>query len=177
MDDCRFDNWTRMLGALQDRRAVLKEMAPAALALVALARADLGFAQEDALIEGCRLTGDPCSKDTNCCSNICKGRNRRRRDGRRDSDGRRRRRDRDTGTCGCRDNGRSCTKDAACCGGRCDPNDRVCRCVGANGICNEDTDCCGRRICETDTNGNKFCKGGRRSRRDRDRDRDRDRRN
>ena len=23
MDECRFDNWTRMLGALQDRRAAL----------------------------------------------------------------------------------------------------------------------------------------------------------
>ena len=80
MDDCRFDNWTRMLGALQDRRAALKEMAAAALALTALARADLGFAQEeDALVEGCRLSGDECSRKSQCCSNICHGRRRRRR--------------------------------------------------------------------------------------------------
>ena len=44
MDDCRFDNWTRLLGALQDRRAALKEMMAAGVALTALARADLGFA-------------------------------------------------------------------------------------------------------------------------------------
>ena len=62
MDDCRFDNWTRMLGALQDRRAALKEMVAAGVALVALARADLGLAQDEALIEGCGLSGDPCSK-------------------------------------------------------------------------------------------------------------------
>jgi hypothetical protein len=177
MDECRFDNWTRMLGALQDRRVALKEMVAAAVALTALARADLGFAQEeDALIEGCRLTGDPCSRDRQCCSNDCKGRRRRsRRRDKRDGDRRRRRdRDRNDGTCGCRGNGKSCTRDAACCGGRCDPFDNVCRCVGANGICNVDGDCCGSRICETDANGNKFCKGGRRGRRDR---RDRDRRN
>ncbi len=176
MDDCRFDNWTRMLGALQDRRAALKETVAAGVALVALARADLGLAQDDVLIEGCRLSGDPCSKKKQCCSNICKGRRRRRRrNDERDGDGRRRRRDRDTGTCGCRGSGKSCTKDAACCAGHCDPNDGVCRCAGANQTCNEDTDCCGRRICETDDQGNKFCKGGRR-RQDRDRDR-RNRRN
>lgn len=167
MDECRFDNWTRMLGALQNRRAALKEMVATGAALVALARADLGFAQEeDALIEGCRLSGDPCSRKKQCCSNICKGRRRRRRRDDRDGD-RNRRRDRDSGTCGCRGNGKSCTKDAACCGGRCDPNDGVCRCVGANGVCNVDSDCCSRRICQTDDQGNKFCKGGRRSRRDR----------
>ena len=166
MDDCRFDNWTRMLGALQDRRAALKEVAAAGAALVALARADLGFAQsDDALIEGCRLSGDPCSRKGQCCSGICHGRKRRRRhDKRDDNNHHHRRRERDSGTCGCRSNGKSCSRDAACCGGRCDPNDNVCRCVGANGVCNTDSDCCGSRICKSDNQGNKFCKGGRRDR-------------
>jgi hypothetical protein len=164
MDDCRFDNWTRMLGALQDRRAALKEMMAAGVALTALARADLGFAQDDVLIEGCRLSGDSCSRKDQCCSNICQGRERRRR---RDDDGRRRR-DRDTGTCGCRGNGKSCTKDAACCAGHCDLNEGVCRCAGANESCGDDSDCCGRRVCRIDANNNGFCKrGGRRDRRDR----------
>jgi hypothetical protein len=37
MDDCRFDNWTRMLGAIQDRRLALKEAVSAGVALVSLA--------------------------------------------------------------------------------------------------------------------------------------------
>ena len=73
MDDCRFDNWTRMLGALQDRRAALKEMVAAGVALVALARADLGFAQDDVLIEGCRLSGDPCSRKTSAVPKSVRG--------------------------------------------------------------------------------------------------------
>ena len=32
MDECRFDNWTRMLGALQDRRAAVRELAGAGVA-------------------------------------------------------------------------------------------------------------------------------------------------
>lgn len=170
MDDCRFDNWTRMLGKLQDRRTALKELAGAGVALAALARADLGFAQEDdVLIEGCRLSGDGCSRNKQCCSEDCAGRKRkkRRRNDRDGNDNRRRRRDRDTGTCRCRGNGKTCTKDAACCEGRCDPNDGRCRCVGANGTCNLDSDCCGRRVCQADDQGNMFCKGGRRDKRDR----------
>ncbi len=94
MDDCRFDNWTRMLGKFQDRRAALRDLAGAGVALVALARADLGLAQkDDVLIEGCRLSGEGCSRNTQCCSDICKGRGRKRRDrNERDGDGRRRRR-------------------------------------------------------------------------------------
>ena len=72
MDECRFDNWTRLLGGLQDRRAALRELAGAGAALVALARADLGFAAEDdVLIEGCRLSGEGCSKNKQCCSDKC----------------------------------------------------------------------------------------------------------
>jgi hypothetical protein len=168
MDDCRFDNWTRMIGKLQDRRAALKDLAGAGVALVALARADLGFAQEKGvLIEGCRLSGDPCSRNSQCCSDICKGRKRKQRNGKGENGNRRR--NRDTGTCECRGSGKNCRQDAACCEGRCDPNEGVCRCVGANGACNVDNDCCGSRICQTDNRGNKFCKGGnggKRNRRD-----------
>ena len=39
---------------------------------MALARADLGLAAEDdVLIEGCRLSGEGCSKNKQCCSNKC----------------------------------------------------------------------------------------------------------
>ena len=47
MDDCRFDNWTRKIGKLQDRRTALRDLAGAGVALAALARADLGLAQGD----------------------------------------------------------------------------------------------------------------------------------
>ena len=160
MDDCRFDNWTRMLARLQDRRAALKDLTGAGVALVALARVDLGMAQEvDVLAEGCRFSGESCSRNTQCCFDICKGRQRKRSDrNNRDGDGRRRSRDRDTGRCQCRGEGRSCRKDAACCEGRCDPSDSTCRCVGANGLCNVDNDCCGNRACSSDDRGNKFCR-------------------
>jgi hypothetical protein len=164
MDECRFDNWTRMLGALRDRRAALKGLTAAAAALVSLARADLGFAAEDdVLVEGCRLSGEKCSKNKNCCSNLCSGRGRKkkRRKNRRDEDGNRnRRRDRRReGECKCRGNGSNCRKDAACCRGFCDKNDGRCRCVPSNDTCNKDSDCC-RGECRADNQGNRFCKAG-----------------
>jgi hypothetical protein len=146
MDECRFDNWTRMLGAIQDRRTALKDVVAAGAALVSLARLDLGLAQEDEVtIEGCRLTGNRCDRNKQCCSNKC-NRKRRKRRKHKDGDHKRRRR-RSTGTCGCLGNGKKCRKDAACCKGRCDVNDRRCRCVPANDLCNKDSDCCGRRNC------------------------------
>ena len=73
MDECRFDNWTRMLGALQDRRVAVKEMAAAGAALVGLARLDLGLAQEDEVfIEGCRGEKEKCRRNNQCCSGTCK---------------------------------------------------------------------------------------------------------
>ena len=146
MDDCRFDHWTRMLGALQDRRVAVKEMTAAGAALVALAKAELGFAQEgDVLAEACGLTGDSCRRDSQCCSNDC---NRRRR--RRNGGGNRRRRNRD-GECRCAGEGRSCTRDAGCCRGRCNSN-RECRCITRGNICNRAEDCCGNDVCR-----NGFC--------------------
>jgi hypothetical protein len=157
MDECRFDNWTRMLGALQDRRVAVKEMAAAGAALVGLARLDLGLAQEDEVsIEGCRGEKERCRRNNQCCSGTCK-RKRRKKRNRNDRDGdRRRKRRRDDGVCKCLGNGKKCRKDAACCRGRCDRDERRCRCIGANEICNKDDDCCGNRRCREVGNG-KFC--------------------
>ena len=74
MDECRFDNLARMMAGLKDRRAALRDMTGAGLALVSLAKADLGLAAEDeVLIEGCRLSGEKCDRDKQCCSNDCRG--------------------------------------------------------------------------------------------------------
>ena len=161
MDECRFDNLTRLFGAFKDRRTALKEMVGASAALVSLARADLGLAQDDdVLIEGCRLTGDRCGRNNQCCSNKCnrKRRKKRRRDDR-DGDRRNRRKKKNDGQCVCLSNGKKCRKDAACCRGHCDKNERRCRCVPANDTCNKDSDCC-RGKCRAAAGGNKFCKAG-----------------
>jgi hypothetical protein len=158
MDECRFDNWTKMFGGILDRRTALKQVAGAGVALMALARVELGLAQDEEVgIEGCRLSGESCDRHKQCCSNKCKGRKRRRR--RRNEDDRRRRRRREdrSGTCRCLGNGANCNKDAACCRGRCDPNERRCRCVPPNDICTKDDDCC-RGSCQADDQGNRFCK-------------------
>ncbi|MCC7022927.1 MAG: hypothetical protein IT338_08875 [Thermomicrobiales bacterium] len=138
MDDCRFDNLTRMLGGLQDRRSALRTLTGAGAALISLARADLGLAaDDDVLIEGCRLTGERCKRNNNCCSGVCKGRKKH------DKNGKKKR----EGECKCLGNGKKCKKDAACCKGFCDPKDNRCRCVGSNQTCNKDSDCCGNRKC------------------------------
>jgi hypothetical protein len=148
MDECRFDNWTRMLGALQDRRAAVKELAAAGAALVAPARADLGLAQEgDVIAEGCRGGGVSCRRNNQCCSGKC-NRKRRKKRNRNDRDKKGRRRD--DGVCKCLGNGKSCRKDAACCKGRCDPDSRRCRCIPRNDLCEQDGDCCGRAVCRSD---------------------------
>lgn len=165
MDDCRFDNLTRMFAAVRDRRTAVGQLVGAGAALISLARADLGFAAEDdVLIEGCRLTGERCDRNKQCCSNDCNRKRRKRKKnkdgGRDDGNNRNRRRDRKgSGECRCKGNGKSCSKDAACCKGRCDQSERRCRCVPANDICNKDDDCCDRRKCVEDgSSGQKFCK-------------------
>jgi len=129
MDDCRFDNWTRMLGAPKDRRTALKGMAGAGAALLGLARAELGFAQDgDVVIEAaCRGTNAECNRNNQCCSEDCSGRR--------------------NGTCRCLRFGKSCRsgEDAACCNGRCTNGE--CKCVGNRGACGSDPDCCGDRKC------------------------------
>lgn len=161
MDDCRFDNLTRMLGRVRDRRTAIKDVAAASTALISLARADLGLAAEDdVLIEGCRLTGERCKRNNNCCSNKCH-RKRRKKKKHRNDGGNNNRRQKDKkgdGTCQCLGNGKSCSKDAACCKGHCDVNERKCRCVPANDRCNKDQDCCSKRKCVDDGSGFRVCK-------------------
>lgn len=162
MDECRFDNLTRMLGRLRDRRAAAGEIAGAGAALFSLARADLGLAAEDdVLVEGCRLTGERCKRNNNCCSNKChrkkRKKNKNRNDGGGGNNNRRRKDKKGDGQCQCAGNGKKCNKDAACCKGRCDPNERKCRCVPANDTCNKDDDCCSNRRC-VDNGGNRVCK-------------------
>ena len=160
MDNCRFDNWTRMLGTIRDRRTALKEFTGASAALVALARADLGFAaQDDVLVEGCRLSGERCKRNNNCCSGVCDRKRRKKKKNRDEGGNGKRRNKKGDGECKCLDNGKSCRKDAACCKGRCDQSDGRCRCTPANDTCNKDTDCC-RGKCVADNQGNKFCKAG-----------------
>jgi hypothetical protein len=153
MDDCRFDNWTRMFGAIQDRRSALMDAVSAGVALVSLARADLGFAAaDDVLVEGCRLKGDRCDKNRQCCSNKCSGRKRHKKKHNHGGSNKHRHK-KGSGECKCLGSGSKCSKDAACCKGRCDPKERRCRCVPANEICNKDEDCCDRRKCDSG-----FCK-------------------
>jgi hypothetical protein len=125
MDDCRFDNWTRMFGARKDRRTALKGLAGTGTALFALARAELGLAQTgDVVIEAaCFVPGEECNRDNQCCSDKCSH-----------------------GECKCVDFGKSCQRDAGCCFGRCTNGE--CKCVGNLGSCNDTKDCCGDRVCK-----------------------------
>src|SRR5919107_216666 len=152
MDECRFDNLARMMAGLKDRRAALRDMTGAGLALVSLAKADLGLAAEDdVLVEGCRLSGDKCDKNNQCCSGDCRGgkKKKKKKNGKKSK--------RKQGECRCRGEGDSCSKDSACCRGFCNGNDGRCRCIPDNTTCNRDQDCC-RGSCKADKNGNRFCK-------------------
>ncbi len=146
-----------MLGKLQDRRAALKEMAGAGAALFSLAKLDLGLVQaQDVGVLGCRLTGDPCAGNSQCCSNMCSNttkRNCKKKKGKK----KKCRNENVDGVCKCQDQGKSCDRDAACCKGLCSTSN-VCRCAENSEICNKDDDCCGGRTCKTDSGGNKFCK-------------------
>ena len=154
MDECRFDNLTRMMAGLKDRRAALRDMTGAGLALVSLAKADLGLAAEDdVLVEGCRLSGDKCDKNNQCCSGDCRGGKKKKK--KKDKNGKKNKRKQ--GECKCRSEGSSCSKDSACCRGYCNKNDGRCRCIPDNTTCNKDSDCC-RGSCKKDKNGNFFCK-------------------
>ena len=126
MDECRFDNLTRMMAGLKDRRAALRDMTGAGLALVSLARADLGLAAEDdVLIEGCRLSGEKCDKDHQCCSNDCRGAKKKKKK-KNDKNGNKKNR-RKEGECRCKGEGDSCSKDAARSRGYSNKTDGRCR--------------------------------------------------
>jgi hypothetical protein len=167
MDDCRFDNWTRMFSGIRDRRTALRDLTAAGAALVSLAGLDLGLVSaEDVQVEGCRLSGDSCDKDKQCCSGICKGKKKKKKKKNRNNNNNNNnnnkgKRNRDSGECKCLSSGSSCNRDAACCRGFCDANDGRCRCVGQGGTCNRDQDCCDG-TCRSDNQGNRFCNNNRR---------------
>jgi hypothetical protein len=73
MDDCRFENWMRIVAGKSDRRTAVITLAGGAPAALTLARAELGIAQESnvALEADCRVNGGTCGKDHDCCSGSC----------------------------------------------------------------------------------------------------------
>ena len=73
-----FDTLTVKLAEPQPRGDVLRLMGKAALAMVVLgAWPRSGLAQEvtdeSNLVKGCRLPGQKCRKNKDCCSNKCRG--------------------------------------------------------------------------------------------------------
>ena len=127
MDDCRFDNWTRLV----DRRTAAKGVAGgAAAALLTLTRTQLGIAQgDDVDIQAdCRVNDAKCRRDNECCSNKCqvKGRKRKKR-----------------GKCVCAGQSAKCQRDRGCCSGVC--RSGKCDCGDKGDFCSNDSDCCSRR--------------------------------
>lgn len=131
MDDCRFDNWTRMVSEQTDRRTAVKGLAGGAAALLTLARAQLGLAQEaDVTIEAnCKGSDAKCNKDKECCSKKCKKHKKGRK-----------------GKCVCAGSGAGCKRDQGCCSGKC--KDGKCRCGDKGDICKNNGDCCSK-ICSS----------------------------
>ena len=121
MDDCRFDNWTRMVAEQTDRRSAVKGIAGGVAALAALARAQVGLAQDaDVILEAnCKGSGGKCKNNRDCCSKNCK-----------------------KGKCECSGQGKSCKRDQGCCSGRC--NGSKCDCGSQGDLCKNDGDCCSR---------------------------------
>ena len=130
MDNCRFDNWTRMVARQENRRTAVKGLAGGIAALATLVRVELGFAQdgEVGIESNCIFNGDRCRRDHQCCSQICKNHN-----------------------CKCADAGEDCRADAGCCKGFCRGSDNTCRCIPNNSgkACKADGDCCSKN-CEND---------------------------
>lgn len=125
MDDCRFDNWTRLFAGEATRRTAVKGLTGGAAAVALLARAQLGLAQEGddvALEANCRGNGAKCSANRNCCSKKCNKK----------------------GKCVCAGQGAACKRDNGCCSGVC--RDTQCKCGDKGDFCQNDADCCSR-IC------------------------------
>lgn len=161
MDDCRFDNWTRMVSGQANRRTAVKGFAGGLAALATLARAELGIAQSaDVTLEGnnCKANDDQCRGDNECCSKKCKKKRKARK-----------------GKCVCAGAGAGCLRDQGCCSGKC--NGTQCVCSNKDDICRNDSDCCskiclnqkcgcvkqgnrcnaGNECCSGTCNGNGFC--------------------
>jgi hypothetical protein len=126
MDNCRFDNLTRMVAARADRRTAVKAFAGGLATLATMARIELGFAQEgDVGTEiRCKSTGLQCRRDSQCCSLSCKKRKRTSKRGR----------------CRCVGRGDACKADVGCCTGVC--RSGKCACGNTDDFCTGDNDCC-----------------------------------
>ncbi|HEU5430364.1 MAG TPA: hypothetical protein VFU81_01805 [Thermomicrobiales bacterium] len=76
MDQDRFGILTRQMAVAPNRRAALRLMAAGVAAAVApvlgarLAAAD-AVTPASAIVKGCKLPGQRCSGDKNCCGNHC----------------------------------------------------------------------------------------------------------
>jgi hypothetical protein len=121
VDDCRFDNWTRALVEKTDRRSAVRGMAAGAAALLTLARAEIGLAQEaDVVLEAnCKGNNGKCKKDKECCSKKCQ-----------------------KGKCQCAGAKAPCKRDNGCCSGVC--RSGKCECGDKGDFCNNDSDCCSK---------------------------------
>ena len=160
MDDCRFDNWTRMVSGQTDRRKAVTGIAGGVAALLALARAELGIAQDaDVTIENnCKGSDAKCRKNKECCSKKCQ-KKRRGRQGKCVCAGVDQGCKRDQGCCSgkcngtqcvCGDQGDRCRKDGDCCSNVC--SDQRCRCIRQGDRCNRSNECCSGRC-----NSSGFC--------------------
>ncbi len=134
MDNCRFDNLTRMVAVQADRRTAVKAFAGGIAALATLARVELGLAQGgDVGIEShCELNGARCRRDGQCCSLKCKKRSGSNR-----------------GRCKCASRGAGCKAAAGCCTGYCASG--TCSCIpnNNNAPCGTNSDCCSSNCEET----------------------------
>jgi hypothetical protein len=121
VDNCRFDNLTRVIAEQADRRTAVKRFAGGLAALAALARAELGSAQDVTIQSGCTLNGDNCRRARECCSKNCRNKE-----------------------CQCAGFGNDCRADAGCCKGSC--NNGTCKCIsnGSSKSCNVSGDCCSK---------------------------------
>jgi hypothetical protein len=131
LDNCRFDYRTRSVAGTSDRRTAVKGLAGAAAALLSLAQAGLGLAQNAE--RTCKVNDASCTRDNDCCSFKCKVRNKRRNNRR------------NRGTCKRAGEGQRCQRDNGCCSGVC--RNTQCRCGDKGDFCNNDSDCCSR-ICQ-----------------------------
>jgi hypothetical protein len=135
LSDERFDQLTRLLGQRRSRRSVLKGLAAAMVASVGAARGAL------AQIGGprCKLTTQPCSAGSECCSGYC---------------------DDELGTC-CLPEGNVCRDDSHCCGGLTCRGQRCLPVGGEDDVCDSDADCAGDLVCCGDVcvDPDTFCPG------------------
>jgi hypothetical protein len=120
VDDCRFDNWTRLV-ATSDRRTAVRGIAGSMAALALLARANLGLAEDTVVLEAnCKGTGGKCKQNKQCCSKKCNKK----------------------GKCVCAGAGAGCKRDNGCCSGKC--KGTQCVCGDKGDLCKNDSDCCSK---------------------------------